>query len=368
MSDSFDITSGPDFSNPADRSYEVDFESETIGEREGLPRTYRMRADRHYVDQIAAEVGHPVRMLPLASIESDARETAGDLRPLIESVRALGIVHPLLVNRHNERYHVITGHKRFAVAQVLHLETVPCIVRDVGPFEAAELAVADNLTTGRQRLENGRDFSVVRQLIAEHLHRVMRASQLPVGYPNAGLDESGARIVRAHAWRAAYLLDVMEVLEHAPAGDAVRTSAMASVVDDTLAAFAPEMQLRRVDLRIEIGGYYTAGVDRRHLSVALAGAIFATLAVIGEAPGATIVVRNFDRAADGPALEISQTHRSVGQATLDDLLRSDAVLDQHTDVAGAIGAVAARTVVERCGGTMELLASAGTRVTMTFPT
>ncbi len=367
MSDSFDITAGPDFSNSSDQSFKVAFESETIGEREGLPRTYRMRADRHYVDQIGGEGGHPVRMLPLAAVDSAARESAGDLRALIESVRTVGIVHPLLVSRHNDRYHVIAGHKRFAVAQVLHLETVPCIVRDVGPFEAAELAAADNLTAARHRAESHRDVSALRQLATEHLHRVMRASQLAVGYPNTGLDEAGGRIATAHAWRAAYLLEAMEQLDHAPAADVDRACAIAPIVEEILAAFAAEIQLRRVDLRVEIAGYYTVAVDRRPLAVALAGALFATLAVMGDVPGATIVVRSFDRPAGGPTLEISQTHRTVNQATLDDLLRSDSVLLRHLDVSGAIGAVCARTIVERSGGTIEFLAFAGTRMTLTFP-
>src|SRR5438874_8804659 len=40
--------------------------------REGLPRGYRMRADKHYVDQLAApSAGLPVRMLPIAQIDDD---------------------------------------------------------------------------------------------------------------------------------------------------------------------------------------------------------------------------------------------------------------------------------------------------------
>ena len=73
-------------------------------EREGLPRGYRMRADAHYVEQMAfASAGQPVRLIPTSEI--DAIEPFG--RPgaehLIESIRIHGVVHPLLVRRHGSR-------------------------------------------------------------------------------------------------------------------------------------------------------------------------------------------------------------------------------------------------------------------------
>src|SRR5882757_5571151 len=53
----------------SDRSIE-DLEVDGLQEREGLPSNYRMRADRHYVDQLAAPAtGQPVRMLPIAQVE-----------------------------------------------------------------------------------------------------------------------------------------------------------------------------------------------------------------------------------------------------------------------------------------------------------
>ena len=69
--------------------------------REGLPRHYRMRADKHYVDQLDAPsaAGHPVRMIPPSALIAPGAEPTPALRPLIESIRVHGIVHPLLVRR-----------------------------------------------------------------------------------------------------------------------------------------------------------------------------------------------------------------------------------------------------------------------------
>ena len=242
MSDSFDVTPSADLPDASTQRFNDSLQrAGTLAQREGLPPTYRMRADRHYVEQIGADVGHPVRMLPLTSIESGSPEPDVEMRPLIESIRTLGIVHPLLVNRHQDRYHVIAGRKRFAAAQLLRLETVPCVVRDVGALEAAALAAADNLRTSAQRVDWNGDFSAVRQLAIEHLHRVMRASDLAVGSPNSGLDIASSRISTAHAWRAAYLIDAVDLLEHPPTIDDASTFAFAVVVDDVVRAFGPRL-------------------------------------------------------------------------------------------------------------------------------
>src|SRR4051812_49243775 len=80
--------------------------------REGLPREYRMRADKHYVDQLAMpSAGQPVRMIPVSAFDGGDPATSSRLRPLIESIRRHGIVQPLQVRRLETRYVVIAGRK-----------------------------------------------------------------------------------------------------------------------------------------------------------------------------------------------------------------------------------------------------------------
>jgi hypothetical protein len=326
-----------------------------------------MRADRHYVEQIAADGGHAVRMLPTTLLESAAAESGDAMRPLIESVRSLGIVHPLLVRRRGDRYQVIAGRKRFAVAQVLRLDAIPCIVHDVSSLEASALAAADNLTAGGQRLESDADFGAARRLVIEHIRRIVRASDLAIAHESTGLDASGGGILRAHAWRAAYLLDALELLEHPPTAAESRGCAIAPVVDEVVTSLLPEAQLRRVDFQVDMDRNDTVATDRRQLTAAVAGALLATLEAIGDAPGATITVRAFKRTSGATTIEFAQAHRNVTQTVLNDWLKPDSVFAQHVDRSGAIGALTARTIAERCGGSVQFLASIGTRLTMTLP-
>src|SRR5262245_20644206 len=59
-------------------------------EREGLPRGYRMRADAHYVEQLAERSsGQPVRLIAVDEIDVSARAEgiAAPLEPLMQSIR-----------------------------------------------------------------------------------------------------------------------------------------------------------------------------------------------------------------------------------------------------------------------------------------
>lgn len=97
---------------------------------------------------------HERRVLPTAalrpslfslSLYGDPDAEAGDL---LESVRAEGILVPLVVTLEGERWEVISGHRRLACARALDLAEVPCEVRDFGSPAARKLAV---LEYNRQR-------------------------------------------------------------------------------------------------------------------------------------------------------------------------------------------------------------------------
>ncbi len=70
------------------------------------------------------------------------------LRELAESIRANGIVQPVLL-RHaagsTGRYHLVAGERRWRAAKLAGLEAVPAIIRDIDDEDALELALTENL-------------------------------------------------------------------------------------------------------------------------------------------------------------------------------------------------------------------------------
>lgn len=74
--------------------------------------------------------------------------TDDEITELSESIKSMGILHPLLVRPLSDgRYEVISGHQRKKAAEKAGLKTVPCVVKEMDDDEA-ELAMIDaNLET-----------------------------------------------------------------------------------------------------------------------------------------------------------------------------------------------------------------------------
>src|SRR6202044_5081 len=67
------------------------------------------------------------------------------LEELSRSIRASGIVQPLVVRRIGNRYQLIGGERRWRAAQRAGLARVPAIVRDVRDEVALEMTLVENL-------------------------------------------------------------------------------------------------------------------------------------------------------------------------------------------------------------------------------
>jgi ParB family transcriptional regulator, chromosome partitioning protein len=67
------------------------------------------------------------------------------LEELAQSIRSSGIVQPLVVRRHSQRYQLIAGERRWRAAQRAEMHSVPVVVRDVPEGMAMEMTLVENL-------------------------------------------------------------------------------------------------------------------------------------------------------------------------------------------------------------------------------
>ena len=67
------------------------------------------------------------------------------LAELAASIRASGIVQPILVRRRGERYQIIAGERRWRAAEAAGLASVPVSVREVRDEQLLELALVENV-------------------------------------------------------------------------------------------------------------------------------------------------------------------------------------------------------------------------------
>lgn len=94
------------------------------------------------LDQIALDSIDPSPFQPRRSFPEES------LKELSESIRASGIVQPVLLRRvpgSPDRYHLIAGERRWRAARLAGLEAVPAIIREINDQDALELALTENL-------------------------------------------------------------------------------------------------------------------------------------------------------------------------------------------------------------------------------
>jgi ParB family transcriptional regulator, chromosome partitioning protein len=95
--------------------------------------------------------GHHVLQIPLTQIERNPEQprhefSESDLQDLAQSIRAHGILQPLIVTRSGDRYVLVAGERRLKAARRAGLTEVPCIVHEsLTQRGQLELALIENV-------------------------------------------------------------------------------------------------------------------------------------------------------------------------------------------------------------------------------
>lgn len=96
------------------------------------------------------EVNASFEELPLDSITPNPYQARTvwneeDLAELSESIRANGVIQPVVVRPFQGRYQIIAGERRFRAAQAVSLKTIPALVRDVTEEQLFEWSLVENI-------------------------------------------------------------------------------------------------------------------------------------------------------------------------------------------------------------------------------
>jgi len=92
----------------------------------------------------------PVSEMVAGQYQPRTRMDEGALYELAESIKAQGIMQPILVRKltkgsHAGKYEIIAGERRFRASKLAGLDTVPVLVRDVPDEAAAAMALIENI-------------------------------------------------------------------------------------------------------------------------------------------------------------------------------------------------------------------------------
>lgn len=83
----------------------------------------------------------------LKAREDQPRKNFDDdsLEELANSIKADGVIQPIVVRKVGDRYEIIAGERRFRASKLAGLEKVPIVVKNVSDRKARELALVENI-------------------------------------------------------------------------------------------------------------------------------------------------------------------------------------------------------------------------------
>ena len=67
------------------------------------------------------------------------------LSQLADSIKAHGIVQPILVRRSGDKYELVAGERRWRAAKLAGLQTIPAVVKDIPDKDLLEVALIENV-------------------------------------------------------------------------------------------------------------------------------------------------------------------------------------------------------------------------------
>ena len=211
----------------------------------GLEALLGPKVEESATQSDAAATPHELRLEQMVAgqYQPRTRMDEGALYELAESIKAQGIMQPILVRRlakgaNAGQYEIIAGERRFRAARIAGLESVPVLVRAVADEAAAAMALIENIqredlnpleeAQGLARLVNefgltheqaaqsvGRSRSAASNLLrllnlAEPVQEMLMAGDIDMGHARALLALDGAAQITAANQVSAKKLSVRE--------------------------------------------------------------------------------------------------------------------------------------------------------------
>lgn len=243
-----------------------------------------------------APAGAGIPTIPVEMLEPGPYQPRGAIDPetlsdLVESIRARGILQPLLARPHPTspgRYQIIAGERRWRAAQLAGLHEVPTLVRDLGDAETMAAALVENLqrqdlnaieeADGYRRLRD--EFAMTQELLAQavgksrsHVANTLRLLNLPATVQaevkKGALSAGHARALLTHPEPEKAALAVIARGLSVRQTEALATARPARPVgathekDPETAALERDLS-ERLGLKVEIGFDGKAGTVRIH--------------------------------------------------------------------------------------------------------
>lgn len=101
----------------------------------------------------------PNQMQPRKNFNEDA------LHELAESIKQVGVIQPLILQKEDSYYRIIAGERRWRAARIAGLTEIPAIIKEYTPLEVIEIALIENIQ--REDLNPIEEAQAFQRLIQE---------------------------------------------------------------------------------------------------------------------------------------------------------------------------------------------------------
>jgi len=192
----------------------------------------------------------------------------------------------------------------------------------------------------------------VRHLVADHLARIRTCTDAASGAA-PGITRQVLDMIKVHAWRASRLSDALDLILNVPPPPG-RDRAISTIADEVIEGFAPECRLNACTLRAQIRDDLSSiGVNAHDLHAGLSAALLATLPLVEHVERPTVLVKGAAGASGSGwiVIEVSQTEVPLAPGLLRNYFDEEAPYHRPGGYAAVAGAMAAKALAERYGGT-----------------
>lgn len=108
-----------------------------------------MRHDTHFVEEVTSgrhtAIGRLIDIDRLEPNPHQPRRQFGDLSDLVASIKEKGVLEPILVRAHDDRFQIIAGERRYQASVIAGLSQIPCVEIDVDNRGSLEISLIENL-------------------------------------------------------------------------------------------------------------------------------------------------------------------------------------------------------------------------------
>lgn len=99
----------------------------------------RDEAKKEKIEEIEIDLLDTFKDHPFKVLKND------DLSKLEESIKVNGVLEPIIVRKKDDRYEIVSGHRRKLASELIGLKTIPAIIRDMSDDEATIYMVDSNM-------------------------------------------------------------------------------------------------------------------------------------------------------------------------------------------------------------------------------